>query len=103
MTEIQGKSILIRVSASFELARVRVIGSRLVQVIAWGPVIIRISISLVFRIEVAEQFFECTSDIMNRHQNGLQTASRFSRQGARMKFKVCQFFNKIRLPKIYNS
>ena len=29
MTEIQGKSILVRVSASFELARVRVIGSRL--------------------------------------------------------------------------
>ena len=29
MTEIQGKSILARVSARFELARVRVIGSRL--------------------------------------------------------------------------
>ena len=29
MTEIQGKSILVRVSASFELVRVRVIGSRL--------------------------------------------------------------------------
>ena len=29
MTEIQGKSILVRVSARFELARVRVIGSRL--------------------------------------------------------------------------
>ena len=28
MTEIQGKSILVRVSATFELARVRVIGSR---------------------------------------------------------------------------
>ena len=28
-TEIQGKSILVRVSARFELARVRVIGSRL--------------------------------------------------------------------------
>ena len=31
MTEIQGKSILARVSARFELARVRVIGSRLYQ------------------------------------------------------------------------
>ena len=29
MTEIQGKSILVRVSARFEWARVRVIGSRL--------------------------------------------------------------------------
>ena len=29
MTEIQGKSILVRVSARFELARVRVIASRL--------------------------------------------------------------------------
>ena len=29
MTEIQGKPILVRVSARFELARVRVIGSRL--------------------------------------------------------------------------
>ena len=29
MTEIQGKSILVRVSARFELARVRIIGSRL--------------------------------------------------------------------------
>ena len=29
MTEIQGKSILVRVSARFELARVRVIGSRM--------------------------------------------------------------------------
>ena len=29
MTEIQGKSILVRVSARFELARVQVIGSRL--------------------------------------------------------------------------
>ena len=29
MTEIQGKSILVRVSARFELARVRVIGSPL--------------------------------------------------------------------------
>ena len=29
MTEIQGKSILVRVSARFELVRVRVIGSRL--------------------------------------------------------------------------
>ena len=29
MAEIQGKSILVRVSARFELARVRVIGSRL--------------------------------------------------------------------------
>ena len=29
MTEIQGKSILVRVSTRFELARVRVIGSRL--------------------------------------------------------------------------
>ena len=29
MTEIQGQSILVRVNASFELARVRVIGSRL--------------------------------------------------------------------------
>ena len=29
MTEIQGKSILVRVNAKFELARVRVIGSRL--------------------------------------------------------------------------
>ena len=29
MTEIQGKSILVRVSARFDLARVRVIGSRL--------------------------------------------------------------------------
>ena len=29
MTEIQGKSILVRVSVRFELARVRVIGSRL--------------------------------------------------------------------------
>ena len=29
MTEIQGKSILVRVSARFELARVRVIGSQL--------------------------------------------------------------------------
>ena len=29
MTEIQGKSILVRVSARFELARVRVIESRL--------------------------------------------------------------------------
>ena len=29
MTEIQGKSILVRVSAKFELARVRVNGSRL--------------------------------------------------------------------------
>ena len=28
MTEIQGKSILVRVSARFELARVRVIGSQ---------------------------------------------------------------------------
>ena len=29
MTDIQGKSILVRVSARFELARVRVIGSQL--------------------------------------------------------------------------
>ena len=29
MTEIQGKSLLVRVSARFELARVRVIGSQL--------------------------------------------------------------------------
>ena len=29
MTEIQGKSILVRVSARLELARVRVIGSQL--------------------------------------------------------------------------
>ena len=29
MTEIQGKSILVRVSARFELVRVRVIGSQL--------------------------------------------------------------------------
>ena len=29
MTEIQGKSILVRVSARFELARVRVVGSQL--------------------------------------------------------------------------
>ena len=29
MTQIQGKSILVRVSARFELPRVRVIGSRL--------------------------------------------------------------------------
>ena len=29
MTEIQGKSILVRVSARFQLARVRVVGSRL--------------------------------------------------------------------------
>ena len=29
MTEIQGKSILVRVSARFELTRVRVIGSQL--------------------------------------------------------------------------
>ena len=29
MTEIQGKSILVRVSARFKLARVQVIGSRL--------------------------------------------------------------------------
>ena len=29
MTEMQGKSILVRVSARFELARVRVVGSRL--------------------------------------------------------------------------
>ena len=29
MTEIQGKSILVRVSARFDLARVRVIGSQL--------------------------------------------------------------------------
>ena len=32
MTEIQGKSILVRVSARFELVRVRVIGSRLYSV-----------------------------------------------------------------------
>ena len=32
MTEIQGKSILVRVSARFELARVRVTGSRLYHV-----------------------------------------------------------------------
>ena len=31
MTEIQGKSILVRVRKRFELARVRVIGSRLYQ------------------------------------------------------------------------
>ena len=31
MTEIQGKSILVRVSARFELARARVIGSQLYQ------------------------------------------------------------------------
>ena len=31
MNEIHGKSILVRVSARFELARVRVIGSRLYQ------------------------------------------------------------------------
>ena len=41
MTEIQGKSILVRVSGRFELARVRVIGSQLYQftevpVIVWG-------------------------------------------------------------------
>ena len=29
MTEIQGKSVLVRVCARFELARVRVIGSQL--------------------------------------------------------------------------
>ena len=31
MTEIQGKSILVRVSARFELVRVRVIGSQLCE------------------------------------------------------------------------
>ena len=35
MTEIQGKSILVRVSARFELARVRVIGSRLYILVAF--------------------------------------------------------------------
>ena len=34
MNEIHGKSILVRVSARFELARVRVIGSRLYTVYA---------------------------------------------------------------------
>ena len=33
MTEIQGKSILVRISARFELARVRVIGSQLSHVV----------------------------------------------------------------------
>ena len=33
MTEIQGKSILVRVSARFELARVRVIGSQLYYIL----------------------------------------------------------------------
>ena len=36
MTEIQGKSILVRVSARFELARVRVIGSRLYLLLGLG-------------------------------------------------------------------
>ena len=36
MAEIQGKSILVRVSARFELARVRVIGSRLYLVMVIG-------------------------------------------------------------------
>ena len=34
MKEIQGKSILVRVSARFELGRVRVIGSRLYKLIS---------------------------------------------------------------------
>ena len=33
MTEIQGKSILVRVSARFELARARVIGSQLYTIV----------------------------------------------------------------------
>ena len=37
MTEIQGKSILVRVSARFELVRVRVIGSRLYSVHQSAP------------------------------------------------------------------
>ena len=35
MTEIQGKSILVRVGARFELARVRVIGSQLFVSLTW--------------------------------------------------------------------
>ena len=37
MTEIQGKSILVRVSARFELVRVRVIGSQLYFSLHWFP------------------------------------------------------------------
>ena len=43
MTEIQGKSILVRVSARFELARVRVIGSRLYLLILEMVILLIIS------------------------------------------------------------
>ena len=41
MTEIQGKSILVRVSTRFELARVRVIGSRLYfyNIVRWSSML----------------------------------------------------------------
>ena len=42
MTEIQGKSILVRVSARFELARVRVIGSRLYLLILEMVILLKI-------------------------------------------------------------
>ena len=45
MTEIQGKSILVRVSARFELARVRVIRSRLYSESTRGPRANRVSTS----------------------------------------------------------
>ena len=51
MTEIQGKSILVRVSARFELARVQVIGSRLCVKFAYH---FRINYDLNF--ETAEFF-----------------------------------------------
>ena len=51
MTEIQGKSILVRVSARFELARVRVIGSQLYCDLAVLTVPV---IDVVFNLNVCE-------------------------------------------------
>ena len=48
MNEIHGKSILVRVSARFELARVRVIGSRLYSILSLQCVIGRFSNMAVF-------------------------------------------------------
>ena len=43
MTEIQGKSILVRLSARFELARVRVIGSQLDSGVVLPKLIVRLA------------------------------------------------------------
>jgi len=59
MTEIQGKSILVRVSARFESARVRVIGSRLYFTIAGVKKIVRYTEDIEVRcIQVPLYFLE---------------------------------------------